>query len=305
MSSEITVPAPAPAPVINDTVTPAVEAATPAAEAALAAAATIAEEKKAIQNQLKKYKLKVDGEEMEEEFDASNEEEVRKRLQLAKVAQKRMQENSDMKKSVDKLVNLLKSDPFKVLSDPSLGIDVKQAVFNFIEQQAAEEQKSPEQKEIEKLRAELQERVQKEKEFEEKSKNSELEKLQQEAEQSLETQFVGALQKNAIPNNPYTIRKLAEIMWTAAKNNIDISVDDAIPVLRQQMQSDIRGFLSSSPDEMLDELLGDIPSRLQKRRVTKAKAALETANSVKPTATEKKVEQSSGKKLTYKDFFKV
>ena len=58
--------------------------------------------------QLKKFKLKVDGEEFEEELDLSNEAELVKRLQLAKAAEKRItQAKTEKQKAMEILKRMI------------------------------------------------------------------------------------------------------------------------------------------------------------------------------------------------------
>lgn len=103
----------------------------------------------------RKIKLKIDGEESEEEIDLSNDDELRKHLQMSKVAQKRMSEKAQLEKEIREFVDLLKKDPRRVLTDPSIGVDLKQLAASIIEEEINQAKKSPEQIEKEKIEAEL------------------------------------------------------------------------------------------------------------------------------------------------------
>jgi hypothetical protein len=265
------------------------------------------EEKKEIQKQIKKFKLKVDGQEVEEELDLSDEEAIKKHLQLSKVSQKRMQSEAQLRKAAEQFVDLLRKDPKKVLSDPNINIDLKKFAKEIIEADLEEQNKTPEQKEIEKLRADLQARIDKEKEDDENRKKSEFERIQSETEKKLESDITDALEVGNLPKTPYTVKKMAEIMMTALENDIELSPKEVIPLLRKQIQDDVKQMFSASSDDLLEELLGNENlSRLQKRRVAKAKKAIETPAEVKPTGKElEDREQKEEKKMTVREFFGV
>src|ERR1041385_1180397 len=107
------------------------------------------------QPRVKKFKLKVDGKDLDEEVNLDDEEYLTKQLQLAKAAQKRMGEYATLEKQVKSFIEELRRDPKKVLSDPNVGIDVKKLAASVIEEEIANSKKSPEQLEKEKLEAKL------------------------------------------------------------------------------------------------------------------------------------------------------
>lgn len=74
-------------------------------------------ENKEVINNLKKFKLKVDGEEFEQEFDLSDEESLKTHFQLSLAAKKRMAEASRQKQEITQILNQLKNDPFSLLKD--------------------------------------------------------------------------------------------------------------------------------------------------------------------------------------------
>lgn len=261
-------------------------------------------EKKELEKKLKKYKLKVDGKEEEMELDLDNEEEVKKHLQFSKAAQKRMQEKAELQKSVEQFIDLLRTNPRKVLSDPNINVDIKKFAQDILNEELENANKSPEQLEKEKLQKELEELKDKYKKDEEDRKSKEYQRLQQEAEQKLEGEISDALTSSELPKSPYTVRKMAEIMMLALQNDIDLGPKDVIPLLRKQMKEDISELFSASSDEVLEELIGkDNISRIRKRNIAKAKQAVDTANSVKSTGGENKPKDAQEtKKISMKEF---
>lgn len=259
---------------------------------------------KEMQNLVKKFKLKVDGQEYEEEIDFNDEEGLTKKLQLAKAAQKRMQEHAVLRKDLENLVQMMKTNPAKVLGDPRIGVDLKKFAQDIINQEIEDLQKTPEQREKEKLQKELEElKDQKKKEDEERSAK-EFERLKEQTEQQLDNDITSALDTSGLPKTPYTVKKMADLMMVALHNNIDLSAKDLVPILKKNMTSEIREMLSVSPEEVMEELLGkDNISRLRKRNIQKIKQAVESTKDIKNTGADvKSKEPEAPKKIAIKDF---
>ncbi|MFI5241261.1 MAG: hypothetical protein ACHQUA_02385 [Microgenomates group bacterium] len=265
------------------------------------------EEKKEAKKNIKEFKLKVYGREVTDKIDLDNEEELVKRLQKAHSFDKVAQESSQLRKAAEQFVDLLRKDPRKVLSDPNINIDLKKFAQDIINADLEDQAKTPEQREIEKLRADLEARISKEKEDEDTRKKSEFEKLQTETEQKLESDITSALEGGNLPKTPYTVKKMAEIMMTALENDIELSAKEVIPLLRKQMQEDIKQMFSASSDDLLEEMLGnDNLTRLQKRRLAKSKNVVETAADIKPTGKDVEAKESKEtQKQTIRQFFGV
>lgn len=266
-----------------------------------------------LEKQLKKYKLKVDGEESEEELDLSDDEAVRKHLQLSKASQKRMAEaanerksRQDFEKMAEEFISMLKRDPKAILSDPSIGIDLKKFASEIMNEQLEEEKKSPEQKEKEKLQKELEDLRNKAKKDDEDRKSKEFQRLQDEAFQRIDSDITEALKTENLPKKPYVLKKFADLMMTALENNIDISAKDVAPLVRKQIIEDIQELTGAAPDDVIEELLGkDIINRMRKRSLAKAKSPIQSATSVKSTTDSVKPSESNDKKrITMRDFLK-
>ena len=241
---------------------------------------------KAIEKQLKKYKVKVDGKEYEEELDLNDEAAVGKHIQMSKAAQRKMQEASDMRKAAEEFINLLRTDPEKVLRDPNINVDLKKLAQDVINREIEDASKSPEQLEKEKLQRELTDIKAKIEEDEKKRQSSELQRLQAEQQQKIEINIESALKTSDLPKTPYTVRKMAEMMLVALQNNVDLSPADLVPLIRKQMQNDIKELFGASSDDVLEELVGkDRISKLRKKKVAELQKQVAqgatTSNSVK------------------------
>lgn len=258
----------------------------------------------------KQYKIKVDHGEESVDFDASNDEEVKKHLQLSRVAQKRMQQTAEMQRGVQELLDTLRTNPLKVLTDPRLKISTEdrhklaEAIMN---DQIQEMAKSPEQKEKEHLQKEyerLQEEVKKEREQREQSENM---RLQEQAAVQYDTDISSAIEASGLPKNARTIRYYAEALKFCVQNDLNLSAKDLTPYVKKQALSEFREVMTGLTDDDFANFLGkDGLSRIRQRNIAKSKAIPTSPNEIKETGANSKNAKSKevGKKISYADFFK-
>lgn len=273
------------------------------AVAAVADAKTPAEKAIAEKN-LRKFKLKVNGEEFEEELDLNDEKELTKRFQLAKAAQRSMNEKANMEKGLAQLIDLIKSDPARVLSHPDIGVDVKAFAQQILQQQLEEEQKSPEQREKEKLEAELKELREKYENEKKQKEQDEFIRLQNEQEEKLSNDIIGALETVKLPNSPRAVKYMAEYMAMALEQGIDVSAADIAPLVKQKMVDEYKEMMRIAPDEILEQFIDkDTETRLQKRRVSKMKQPpKDNVANIKQSAGPKPESKEPVKKKTISEF---
>lgn len=241
-------------------------------------------QKAAAVKKLKSLRIKVDGQEFDEqlpfELDPSNKEAVdymRKQLQFAKVSQKRMGEKAQLENEVRQFLDQLKKDPKKLLTDPTYGVDVKRLAAQIIEEEIANSQKSPEQLAKEQLEKELKDlKDQREREKTEYEKR-EFERLQQTEFERYDTLMTQALEKSDLPKSAYVIKKMADLMKVGLQEGLDVSPDDVLPLVREEILEDIRQMAQAMPLETIEKLFGgDILTKIRKKNVAKAKASPQT-----------------------------
>lgn len=268
---------------------------------------TKAEKAKEAKNK-KKWKLKVDGEEFDEEIDMDDEEYVRKQLQLAKVAQKRMQEYASLEKEVTKFVKELRENPKKALSNPNIGIDTKKLAASIIEEEIENSKKSPEQVAKEALEAELQAlKAEREKEKEE-LRERELQRVQEQEYERYDTLMSKALESSQLPKSPYIIKKMADYMILGIQNGVDVSPEDVIPLVREEMQSDLKEMFAVLPDDVVEQLVGkEKLNSLRKKNLAKAKQnpPVPVKSAVKDVSKPAETKANTEPKKTFKDYFGV
>ncbi len=277
------------------------------------AAAPAPELTKAQIKKLKSLKIKVDGEEFDEQlpFEIDDSPEaiayMQKHLQMSRVAGKRMQEHSSLQADVNKFLDLLRQDPISALSDPDFGVDIKKLATEVIEREIANSKKSPEQIEKEKIEAELKAlKAEREREKQE-NQAKEMERLQKQEFERMDMQMEKALEKSELPKSPYIIKKMADYMLMGLQNGVDVSPEDVLPLVREEVLDDIKQMFAVMPEEVVERVIGkDVLGKLRKKNLAKAKAApVPVKSAVKDVAQGSPKEAPAVQKKTLKELFNV
>jgi len=266
------------------------------------------EEKKALEKRIKKLKLKVDNKEFEEEVNLDDDEYLTRQLQLAKMGQKRAQEKAELESEFRKFFEALQNDPMSVLAQ-EFQMNPEELIESYINKQLEQAKKSPEQLEKEKLEAELKAiREEREREKEE-LRQRELERITQQEYERMDTLFDQAFSKSDIPRNEYFVKKVSDYMIEAIEAGYDVTPEDVIPLVKEELHNEIKQMFQVLPEEMVEQLLGDqVLTKLRKRRIAKAKESQSAVAKPKVEDTGAKNVDKDNKpkeKVSFKDFFGV
>lgn len=272
----------------------------------------IQEEIKEQKKMLKKLKLKFNGKEMEEELPFEIPEEyadyMARQLQMAKLSQHKAQELSQFEREVTAFLQDLKANPKKALSNPAIGIDVKQLAAEILEEEIRQAQKTPEQIEKERLESELQALKEERERERQEAEARELERLTEAEFERYDTLMSQALESSNLPKSPYTVKKMTEYMIQAVENGIDLTPAEVVPLIQKEMESDIRELMRALPPEMVEQLLGqEIISSLRKSRVASAKKPPVPVKAAAKDVGNKTIQkqQEAAQKKTIKEFFGI
>lgn len=216
---------------------------------------------------VKKYKVKVDGEELE-----VDEDELLKGYQKHKGASKAFQEAAELRKQSEQLVKMLKDNKGRVDVFKKLGIDVRQFAEDYLLEQLEEERLSPDEKEKREIRRKLAE-------YESKDK-AEKERLQKESlEQKLQQRYaiiqreIDTLVANQteLPKTNYVKERL--IMYVdrmAGKPEYEhVKLADLLPLVKQDLIEQQKQLFAESDYDSLEKLYG--PDIMKKFRQAEAK----------------------------------
>lgn len=260
---------------------------------------------------IRELKLKVHGQEYTEELPFEIEEDpevveyLTKQLQLSKAAQRAMQEKSTFEKQVGQFFQDMKSNTKAKLIE--LGIDPKEFAAQVIEEEIKKAQMSPEQLKQMELEQELARLREEAKAKEEEFNQRELERVRAVEFEKIDTQMTQALDRSDLPRKPYVVRKMAEYMLIGANNGIDLSPEDVLPLVRQDLLGDLQEVIGSLPEDKAEEFIGkEVLNRFRKKNLAKAKQGTTPASvksGIRDVGGNAKPAQKSEDKVDYKKFF--
>lgn len=203
------------------------------------------------------WRLKADGEEFD--FDASDEESIKREIMKARGADKRFDSAAAMKKQAETFFEMIKNPQSlrEVLSDPRVGVDLKKFASDYLWEQIQEEGMSPEQKAQRDKDRELEGyRSQQAKEKEAKE-SQERQARQAHFESSYEQKITKALDAGGIPKTHATVARMADYLAKALENGYDLTPEDLVQEVRNDYLNDFNSVLSAADGDQLLALIGD------------------------------------------------
>lgn len=270
---------------------------------------TVAEKKR-----INSLKLKYNGREIEEKLpfeiddDPAAIEYMTRQLQLAKMSQSKAQESANLEREVIAFMQELKSNPRKALSNPMIGLDIKQLAAEILEEEIENSKKSPEQLKIEQYEAKL-------REIEEERQREKADLERRSYEQTLErsyekydTMLSNALDSNPdLPTTPYIVDKMTKYMSIAVEEGYEPDMDIIANIVREEVNNDVKHLLNVLPVDKVESLLGkEVLDKMRKSRLATAKKAPTPMKSIaKDVATRKQEPVQQGQKKTIKEFFGI
>lgn len=216
-----------------------------------------------------KFKYKADGAEIEEELDDT---EIGNRLSLAKAAQKRMQEASMTKKQVESFMKALQTDPMSVLSNPKImGQEKFQEIAEaFLAKKLQDQMLTPEERERIAKDEKLSKYEKAEKEREEQLEKAKATQLEAKYAQQFEQTIMTALQSSNLPKNPFTVKRMAELMQKNLQHGLDLEADQLAQLVREDYQTELKGLISNSDAEQMLAIFGEeVANKIRKHDLSK------------------------------------
>jgi len=258
-----------------------------------------------VENMIKEFTLKVNGKEVTKKIDLSDEEAVKRELQLALAGQSAMQERKELENTYKEEIQRLLNNPFASLEE--LGLDVDALAEQRIQDKIEELKKSPEQLERERIERELNQARERLKQVEEEKEQERLSKLEMEAAQELDTEINSALDAyKTLPKTPLTVNRIADTMLWAMENGFeDVTVEDVIPTVEKEIKGEMNQLFDQLPDEMIEQYFNKKHlERVRKNRINKVKP--NNISNVKETskADAEKLRKAVEKKVNAKDYFR-
>lgn len=220
----------------------------------------------------KKFKYKADGAEVEEELDDA---EIGSRLSLAKAAQKRMQEAANVQRQTKAFYEALQKDPLSVLTDPKvMGSDkFQQLAEQFLSKKLAEQMLTPEERAQQEKDARLSKYEQEEAKRNEEANQAKARQLEEHYARQYEQTIMTALQSSSLPKNPFTVKRMAELMQKNIQHGLDLEPAQLAQLVKEDYQSELKALIGNADPEAILGMFGeDLSNKIRKHDLSKFQA---------------------------------
>lgn len=223
-----------------------------------------------VQSLLKKFKLKVDGEEIEEEIDLADEERLVRELQLAKAAKKRMAEAQEAKRKAYEIAQAFEQDPASILR--RLGDKGYEYAEQVLLEKLQREMMTPEQRQLAEMKAKLEQYEKMEAEQKRQQELAQQQALEAKIAQEYQQKIISALDKSGLPKTPEMAKRMAYLLQKNMELGLDLDAED----LAQEAKNEVMGLIGSlSKDADAEKLLALIGKenlkKIDKHRVQQLK----------------------------------
>jgi len=271
--------------------------ASPTGEGGDAAAGEEEEETLEEETEPTKYKVKVDGEEIEVTL-----EDMQRDYQLRRASDKKFQDAAAIKAQAEEFLEALRTDPRKVLEHPNINADIRALAEEILSEQLEDEMLDPKDREIKKLQRELEAR-EAEKKAEEDAKTTTKQKAEEaELLAGYEKQIDTALSTSGLPNTSFTIDRMAYYMQQAVRSGYDLTAADVVPLVKEDYINDFKKFFAGSDDKVIAEILGG-PAMKKIRKMDLS--TLKDPKGKTPANQPDVKPRAKGEKQTFEDFFEA
>lgn len=157
-------------------------------------------------------------------------------------ADKRMQLAAKLKKDLDmtnnqvaQLIAGLRENPWKVLSNPALGHDVRKLAEEYVWQMIQEQRMTPEQREAAQAKLELQEIKAQQEQAKKEQQQREMEALITQRRQFWEKTIAEAIDAEKLPKTSYVVRRFADYIRAASRNRQPADMPAIASQIRQEL----------------------------------------------------------------------
>mgnify|MGYP006928157371 CR=1 FL=1 len=249
--------------------------------------------------------LKIDGKEVREQlpFDLPPEAEeyMRQKLQMAGVAQKRMQESAETSKRFENFIKEFKGNPEEIMKE--LGMDSEEFAEAVIERKIQELSKSDEErakderdKELETLRKENEAmRREKEEKNLERERNQTMTEITNEIDTAIDA--IGGL-----PKNEFIRQRVASLWHNYIIKDIEVSANEVVAEVHKELNELFSDLIDNVPDKGLESYIGK--KNIERLKASRIQKTPETLNSVKETLQKRDKTQKTQKKVNLNDWMR-
>jgi hypothetical protein len=220
-----------------------------------------------VETQPRKFKVKVDGQEVE-----VAEADLLADYGKGKSADARFREAAQMRKQAEEFIHLLRTDPIKVLSNKSLGIDLRKIAEEYLVAQLEEESLDPREKELRDTKRKLEEYEQAKREEAKRAEEAQYAELQKRFTEDYSNKIVAALESAGLPKTQHTIKRMASYMNEGIKREFNLQPADVVDMVRRDYIEETKSLYGGLDGDKLLELLGDdVATKIRKHDLAKVR----------------------------------
>ena len=238
--------------------------------------ATEAQAEEAKQELIRQLKLKVDGKEevMELPFEVQPEhaEWLAAKIQPTRAAQKRFQEVSAERKTIEAAFRNTQKDPAGTLK--KLGVDPKEFAQKYMEDLIREQDMTEEERRIAQAEKRVAELEAANKEREEAIIRKQQEEQYNASMVEMSKQITNALDTSGLPKTNVTQKRMAEYMMMNLQNGVELPMSSIVDLVREDYEQDLKEVFGGASAEQILKLVGEeTATKIRKHDLAKLKSA--------------------------------
>lgn len=240
--------------------------------------------KEAAKEAARKYRVKVDGEEIE-----VDEDELKRGYSHQRAASKAMNEGKQLRKQAEEFVAMLKDETKFFELAEKMGHDVRSLTEKKLAKLLEDELLPPEQKELRAAKSRLEEFERRDAEAKEKAKREHLAALEQKYSAEYEGQFVTALKDSGLPPTKPMVAEMAKYIGRAADLGFKMTASEAAALVKEDIKlAQARLFKDADAQTLLGILGEDLANKIRAHDISKLKSPESFLKTPPPSEPKKK-----------------
>lgn len=226
-----------------------------------------------IKSMIRKYNLKIDGQEIEQEVDLGNDEEMIKTLQLAKKSHKTMQEKAELERATARFLQEMRNNPFEALKQLDPNFDEMGYVSKFVDNLIKQNEMTPEEKENARIKSEYEQMLAERDRLKQENEERQRAEQTQQLVNKIKSEITRELDSDEdLVVNDNNIALIAQEMARASSNGVDLNPKQALEIAKKRIQNEYNQYSKSfKSTASMKKYMGD--ELLEKLREDRAKIA--------------------------------
>jgi len=214
-----------------------------------------------------KFKTKIDDIEEEVELD---EDQIKRDYQRMKASDKRFQEASTLRKQADEFISKLKDKQGLIEVLRQAGHDPRALAEEFLGNELRVELMTPEQKRIYELERDLFITRQTQKQRDDQEMSAKEAQATEKLSQQMNQEIIEALKSANIPQEAYSVRRMADIIRNGFSHGEVISWSDAAKILERDIKTQVSSVVKKmSPEKILETFGEEVANTIRKYDLSK------------------------------------